>query len=65
MVRNRVKVRDTKRPRNQGAGSGTAPGTNGDPFVFSPVDKVLHDKEIARKAHAANDIELHFKPFLI
>ena len=57
-----VQVGDAQRIGDQGAGRRTAPRPHRDAVVLGPVDEVLDDEEIARKAHLPDDVEFEFEP---
>ena len=51
VVRNGIEVGDAQGPGHQRTGGRTAPRPHGHVMVFCPVDKFLHDEEVAGKAH--------------
>ena len=56
-----IKVCDTQSPRDDRTGRGTTTGTDRDVVPLRPVDEVLHDQKIPRKAHLADDLQFHFE----
>ena len=57
VVLDRVEVGDTGQVGDEGAGGRTTTRTDHDPVVFRPVDEVLDDQEVRRKAGLADDVE--------
>ena len=53
-----VEVGDAQRPGHEAARRRTAARPHGDAVVLGPVDEFLYDKEIAREAHVADDVQL-------
>ena len=61
----RVEVGNFQRIGYQRACARAAAGADRAAVVFRPVDEVLYDQEVARKAHLNNDVQLKIQPRLI